>query len=343
MNEQDKQAFEAWLENEHFGLTIKAEKVWQAALEYARGKQEPVAYLHTMHMEGDQEHRRLSWYSENPFGKPGRDYSASYPVTSGPLYTTPAVAIQDELELHRADYQACKNAGFESPGELLSAYKTLLAKQAPAVAQQPVHFRAVLCREQQDQAIGVVPKVVGFVDKKAAEQFILEKRDFQGWRYNLEPLFAEAPPAAEVNHSDLIKRIDAAIERVTQGRGLMSIPADPRSDVDLVLSECKALLEGKNPPFWATEFYPAKAAEVNAQLQTPEQFNVQSFGSLWLSYCDKKMEVEDLREVNTQLLEALKLLLITSLKYKLEDSDMCVQDAYVAIAAAEAQMKEQTK
>ncbi|MDP3273406.1 MAG: hypothetical protein U1D69_12820 [Polynucleobacter sp.] len=58
------------------------------------------------------------------------------------------------------------------------------------------------------------------------------------------------------DHSGLINRIDAAIERVTQGRGLMSIPADPRSDVDLVLSECKALLQGENPPFWAKDFHP---------------------------------------------------------------------------------------
>lgn len=33
-----------------------------------------------------------------------------------------------ELQHHRADFQACQDAGFESPGELLSAYKTLLAK-----------------------------------------------------------------------------------------------------------------------------------------------------------------------------------------------------------------------
>ncbi len=33
-----------------------------------------------------------------------------------------------ELEMHRADYQACKAAGFESPGELLAVYKALLAK-----------------------------------------------------------------------------------------------------------------------------------------------------------------------------------------------------------------------
>lgn len=37
-----------------------------------------------------------------------------------------------ELEMHRADYKACKKAGFESPGELLSAYKTLLARSGEA-------------------------------------------------------------------------------------------------------------------------------------------------------------------------------------------------------------------
>lgn len=68
------------------------------------------------------------------------------------------------------------------------------------------------------------------------------------------------------DHSGLIKRIDAAVERVTQNRGLMSIPADPRSDVDLVLSECKALLQGENPPFWAKDFHPAPAVAVNEQM-----------------------------------------------------------------------------
>lgn len=32
----------------------------------------------------------------------------------------------DELEMHRADYQAWKEAGFESPGEGLAAYNLLL-------------------------------------------------------------------------------------------------------------------------------------------------------------------------------------------------------------------------
>lgn len=40
-----------------------------------------------------------------------------------------------ELELHRADYKACQNAGFESPGELLSAHKTLSERTAELQAQ----------------------------------------------------------------------------------------------------------------------------------------------------------------------------------------------------------------
>lgn len=39
-----------------------------------------------------------------------------------------------ELEMHRADYQACKDAGWESLGELLSAYKTLEKQLAEAQA-----------------------------------------------------------------------------------------------------------------------------------------------------------------------------------------------------------------
>ena len=77
----------------------------------------------------------------------------------------------------------------------------------------------------------------------------------------MDAMQAKAKPApVTVDHSGLIRRIDAAIERVTKGYGLMTIPADPRSDVDLVLSECKALLEGKEPPFWAADFHKAQPA-----------------------------------------------------------------------------------
>lgn len=98
--------------------------------------------------------------------------------------------------------------------------RALYPHPAPAVAQEPVHFRAVLCGEQQDQAFGVVPKVVGFVDKKAAEQFILEKRDFQGWRYSLEPLYTEAPAVA-VNEQMLaaLKLAQFFVEELTNAAG----------------------------------------------------------------------------------------------------------------------------
>ena len=36
--------------------------------------------------------------------------------------------VSNELMLHRADYAACREAGFESPGELLAAHKVLKAR-----------------------------------------------------------------------------------------------------------------------------------------------------------------------------------------------------------------------
>lgn len=48
--------------------------------------QEPAAYLHEMHMEGDQTYERLTFDTTNAFGEPGRDYSESYEVTCTPLY-----------------------------------------------------------------------------------------------------------------------------------------------------------------------------------------------------------------------------------------------------------------
>jgi hypothetical protein len=116
---------------------------------------------------------------------------------------TPAVAdFSDAYRGAREDLAIWKKRALEAE-ELNRKFiadingQTFMGEPAPAVAQEPVHFRAVLCREQQDQAVGVVPKIVGFVDKKAAEQFILEKRDFQGWKYNLEPLYDEAPAVAQ--------------------------------------------------------------------------------------------------------------------------------------------------
>lgn len=50
----------------------------------------PVAYLHVLHMEGDQTYQRLTFEGgstlDNAFGIPGRDYSEEYHVTITPLY-----------------------------------------------------------------------------------------------------------------------------------------------------------------------------------------------------------------------------------------------------------------
>lgn len=49
----------------------------------------PVAWLQTMHMEGGQKSKRLSFTKTNAFGRPGKDYSAEYRVTIEPLYLAP--------------------------------------------------------------------------------------------------------------------------------------------------------------------------------------------------------------------------------------------------------------
>ena len=51
-----------------------------------------------------------------------------------------------ELEMHRGDYQAMKAAGFESPGELLAAYKRLAAEKAGSGG-------GVLCRHKKNGRI----------------------------------------------------------------------------------------------------------------------------------------------------------------------------------------------
>lgn len=53
----------------------------------------PSAWLHTVHMELNQTMTRLTDSPENPWGKPGRDYSAEYEVTSEPLYKGAALPV----------------------------------------------------------------------------------------------------------------------------------------------------------------------------------------------------------------------------------------------------------
>ena len=53
-------------------------------------KQKPVAWMHTMDntegIKGNKPWVVITTSKRNPFGKPGIDYSACYPVTSEPLY-----------------------------------------------------------------------------------------------------------------------------------------------------------------------------------------------------------------------------------------------------------------
>ena len=65
----------------------------EALAEHVERDAEPVAWLHTMHMEFDQTSKRVVLdEEEQPFGEPGRDHSEGYLVTVNPLYATPGAA-----------------------------------------------------------------------------------------------------------------------------------------------------------------------------------------------------------------------------------------------------------
>jgi hypothetical protein len=64
--------------------------------------QEPVAWMHVMdNTEGLKANGKgivsITQKRKHPFGKPGVDFSKSYPVTSTPLYTTPPAQQAREL------------------------------------------------------------------------------------------------------------------------------------------------------------------------------------------------------------------------------------------------------
>lgn len=71
------------------------------------GQEKPRAYEHVMTYETDETNERLSYSPENAFGKPGKDYSAEYPVVITPLYTRPAnvaaleAALLDPATVHQ--------------------------------------------------------------------------------------------------------------------------------------------------------------------------------------------------------------------------------------------------
>lgn len=104
-----KAELEAEKENHrlHAARLISEKILVSEQLEAAR-KQEPVAYLHTLHMEFEQKSKRLCLPDEeDPFGQPGQDYSDCYPLTVEPLYASPVPAQQGNSE--REEFNAWNN------------------------------------------------------------------------------------------------------------------------------------------------------------------------------------------------------------------------------------------
>lgn len=62
---------------------------------------EPVAFMHTLQMEGGQTDERLAFDKFNPWGVPGLDYDDSYSVTIDPLYLAAPLAEQDRIDAER--------------------------------------------------------------------------------------------------------------------------------------------------------------------------------------------------------------------------------------------------
>ena len=58
---------------------------------------EPVAWMHTLHMDGGETAVRLARAKvDQPWGKPGMDFDASFVVTVTPLYTSPHLPHRGE-------------------------------------------------------------------------------------------------------------------------------------------------------------------------------------------------------------------------------------------------------
>jgi hypothetical protein len=81
---------------------------WDRGFAAAQPEQEPVAWLHKMdNTEGLKANGKgiisITQKRKHPFGKPGVDFSKSYPVTSTPLYITPPAAQRQWVDLTPQD------------------------------------------------------------------------------------------------------------------------------------------------------------------------------------------------------------------------------------------------
>ena len=88
-------------------------------------------------------------------------------------WMSPVPGRPTELEMHRADYQAVKAAGFDSPGELLAAYKRLagtkagpsggggLCKHRKSGRIYQFHYAVRDCTNRRDGTVMVAYSVAG--------------------------------------------------------------------------------------------------------------------------------------------------------------------------------------
>ena len=88
-------------------------------------------------------------------------------------WMSPVPGWPTELEMHRADYQAVKTAGFESPGELLAAYERLAGSKAQSGDAgwlcrhrksgriYQIHYAVRDCTNRRDGTVMVAYSVAG--------------------------------------------------------------------------------------------------------------------------------------------------------------------------------------
>ena len=93
-----------YVEVDHAPRSLSAQLAPEIAIileALAQPAQEPVAWMHVMdNTEGIKANGKgivsITQKRKHPFGKPGVDFSKSFPVTSTPLYTTPPAAPKEK-------------------------------------------------------------------------------------------------------------------------------------------------------------------------------------------------------------------------------------------------------
>ena len=133
------------------------------------------------------------------------------------------VALSAVAQLHSMlgvtdQVQAGERIGF-LVGQSIMVPK-LEAKLAALEKQEPVHWRAMLDPNEIPQQLNHHMHIAGFVTQRAAEDWITERRDFDGWHYTLQPLYA-APVAQAGQVPEALNLLQALIMGTT-GRWILS-------------------------------------------------------------------------------------------------------------------------